>query len=217
MCAVTSSVPRSGQLANTSQEQTELRSDRVHVTVEKKLIRGIWVALPFRKHAGGPQICILRGFCATVQREREREGERERENSNSKIWVLKGSSVRSIWTYLTASPGYTTNTVSTTIPHTGIISTNKQLRERKREREFNSFLAERLRTRAIRERTSELKSGSWSLHLPTGMKCSLLLWVHCSAALLRMSFSCHRIIGVNTKNRIWQGQTLKTESDRGKH
>ena len=43
-------------------------------------------------------------------RERMREkGKRERENSNSKTLILKDSSVRSIWTYLTASPCYTTN------------------------------------------------------------------------------------------------------------
>ena len=40
-------------------------------------------------------------------------GERERENSNSnsKTLILKDSSVRSFWTYLTvtASPCYTTN------------------------------------------------------------------------------------------------------------
>ena len=35
--------------------------------------------------------------------------ERERENSNSKTLILKDSSVGSIWTYLTASPYYTTN------------------------------------------------------------------------------------------------------------
>ena len=40
----------------------------------------------------------------------ERERERERENSNSKTLILKDSSVRSIWTYLTASACYTTNT-----------------------------------------------------------------------------------------------------------
>ena len=34
----------------------------------------------------------------------------ERENSNSKSLILKDSSVRSIWTYLTAGPCYTTNT-----------------------------------------------------------------------------------------------------------
>ena len=38
------------------------------------------------------------------------ERERERERSNSKTLILKDSSVRSIWTYLTASPCYTTNT-----------------------------------------------------------------------------------------------------------
>ena len=37
-----------------------------------------------------------------------RERERER-NSISKTSVLKDNSVRSIWTYLTASPCYTTN------------------------------------------------------------------------------------------------------------
>ena len=36
--------------------------------------------------------------------------ERERERENSKTLILKDSSVRSIWTYLTASPCYTTNT-----------------------------------------------------------------------------------------------------------
>ena len=40
----------------------------------------------------------------------ERERERERENSNSKTVILKDSSVRSIWTSLTPSPCYTTNT-----------------------------------------------------------------------------------------------------------
>ena len=34
----------------------------------------------------------------------------ENSNSNSKTLILKDSSVRSIWTYLTASPCYTTNT-----------------------------------------------------------------------------------------------------------
>ena len=55
-----------------------------------------------------------------------REGERER-TPNSKNFILKDSSVRSIWIYLTASPCYTTNTDSTTIPQTYIISTNMQL------------------------------------------------------------------------------------------
>ena len=41
---------------------------------------------------------------------RERERKRENLNSNSKTLLLKDSSVRSIWTYLTASPCYTTNT-----------------------------------------------------------------------------------------------------------
>ena len=36
--------------------------------------------------------------------------ERERENSNSKTLIPKDSSVRSIWTYLKASPCYATNT-----------------------------------------------------------------------------------------------------------
>ena len=41
-------------------------------------------------------------------------------NSKSKTLILKDSSVRSIWTYLTASPCYTTNT-------------NRHERERERE------------------------------------------------------------------------------------
>ena len=41
---------------------------------------------------------------------KEREGEREHSNSNSKTLMLKDSSVWSIWTHLTASPCYTTNT-----------------------------------------------------------------------------------------------------------
>ena len=44
------------------------------------------------------------------KRERERERKRENLNSNSKTLLLKDSSVRSIWTCLTASPCYTTNT-----------------------------------------------------------------------------------------------------------
>ena len=60
---------------------------------------------------------------AHTYRERERE-----ENSNSKTLILKDSSVRSIWTYLTASPCYTTNTnkhdYTTNII---IITTSKQL------------------------------------------------------------------------------------------
>ena len=40
----------------------------------------------------------------------KRERDTERENSNSKTLILKDSSVRSIWTYLTASSCYTTNT-----------------------------------------------------------------------------------------------------------
>ena len=64
--------------------------------------------------------------------ERKREGGREegeRENSNSKTLILKDNSVRSIWTYLQASPCYTANThtKNTTIPQTNIISMIKQL------------------------------------------------------------------------------------------
>ena len=47
-------------------------------------------------------------------------------NSNSKTLILKDSSVRSIWTYLTASPCYTTNT-NKHDNTTNIISTIKQL------------------------------------------------------------------------------------------
>ena len=57
---------------------------------------------------------------------RGRERERENSNSNSKTLILKDSSVRSIWTYLTARPCYTTNTNKHHIA-TNIISTIKQL------------------------------------------------------------------------------------------
>ena len=70
-------------------------------------------------------------------REGEREGgERERrqtdrqtekEKENSKTLIIKDSSVRSFWTYLTASPCCTTNTNKTIILQTGIINTKKQL------------------------------------------------------------------------------------------
>ena len=50
-----------------------------------------------------------------LKTERERGTDKRREiernsNSNSKTLILKDSSVRSILTYLTASPCYTTNT-----------------------------------------------------------------------------------------------------------
>ena len=44
-----------------------------------------------------------------TERDRDTQRERQRENSNSKTLMLKDSSVRSIWTYLTASPCYTTD------------------------------------------------------------------------------------------------------------
>ena len=48
------------------------------------------------------------------EKRRKRNGERwireREENSNSKTLILKDSSVRSIWTYLTGSSCYTTNT-----------------------------------------------------------------------------------------------------------
>ena len=43
-------------------------------------------------------------------RRTDRQTDRDGENSKSKTLILKDSSVRSIWTYLTASPCYTTNT-----------------------------------------------------------------------------------------------------------
>ena len=60
------------------------------------------------------------------RRRRRREKERAEENSNSKTIILKDSSDRSIWTYLTASPCYTTNTNKHDYA-TNIISTIKQL------------------------------------------------------------------------------------------
>ena len=44
------------------------------------------------------------------QTDRELELELELENSNTKTLIPKDSSVRSVWTYLTASPCYTANT-----------------------------------------------------------------------------------------------------------
>ena len=41
---------------------------------------------------------------------RQKRGERKKKKQNSKTLILKDSSVRSIWTYLTASPCCTTNT-----------------------------------------------------------------------------------------------------------
>ena len=55
-------------------------------------------------------------------RYRYRHRQNSNSNSNSKTLILKDSSARSIWTYLTASSCFTTNT---TIPQT-IISTIKQ-------------------------------------------------------------------------------------------
>ena len=47
----------------------------------------------------------------TDNRQTDREKrDTQRENSNSKTLILKDNSVRSIWTYLTASPCYTINT-----------------------------------------------------------------------------------------------------------
>ena len=51
----------------------------------------------------------------------------ENSNSNSKTLILKDSSGRSIWTYLTASPCLINTNINTTIPQTNIISTIKQL------------------------------------------------------------------------------------------
>ena len=46
-----------------------------------------------------------------TDRHRQTQTEKsENSNSNAKTLILKDSSVRSIWTYLTASPCYTTNT-----------------------------------------------------------------------------------------------------------
>ena len=44
------------------------------------------------------------------QRQRDRDRENSTSNSNSKTLILKDSSVRSIWIYLTASPCVATNT-----------------------------------------------------------------------------------------------------------
>ena len=64
--------------------------------------------------------CFVSGIkAAGIKKKKRRRGSRRggggregrgRERENSKTLTLKGSSVRSIWTYLTASPCYTTNT-----------------------------------------------------------------------------------------------------------
>ena len=56
-----------------------------------------------------------------------KEGETERENSNSKTLMLKDSSVRSIWTYLTQVLAKLQTQINTTVPQTNIISMIKQL------------------------------------------------------------------------------------------
>ena len=77
----------------------------------------------------------------SAQRERERERELKVE-LELKTLIVRDSSARSIWTYLTASSCYITNTtlISTTILQTDTISTNKQLggggwRDRQTDRE----------------------------------------------------------------------------------
>ena len=57
------------------------------------------------------------------------ERERERERENSKPLILKDSSDRSIWTYVTASPCYTTNT-----------NKHDYTTNREREREIKNFI-----------------------------------------------------------------------------
>ena len=47
--------------------------------------------------------------------------------SNSKTLILNDSSVRSIWTYVTASPAILQTQINRIIPRTNIISTIKQL------------------------------------------------------------------------------------------
>ena len=80
-----------------------------------------------------------------TQEIRERGGRRERggerENSNSKSLILKDSSVRSIWTYLTltASPCYTTNINKQDDTTDTCISKNKQLINAQRENEETLF------------------------------------------------------------------------------
>ena len=56
----------------------------------------------------------------------ERRGRGGATQTRTRKLILKDSSVRSVCTYLTASPCYTTNT-NTTIPQTNIISTIQQL------------------------------------------------------------------------------------------
>ena len=69
----------------------------------------------------------IKEICQTSEREGQSEGGwRKNSNSNSKTLMLKDSSVRSIWTYVTASLCHTTN-INKHGYTTYIISTNKQL------------------------------------------------------------------------------------------
>ena len=77
------------------------------------------------------------------------------ENSNSKTLILKDSSVRSIWTYLTASPCYTTNKNKHDNTQTNIISTIKQLREGDRQTETETDRQTRTRRHTDSERQTQ--------------------------------------------------------------
>ena len=56
-----------------------------------------------------------------------REREKDRDNSSSKTLILRDCGVRSIWTYLTASPCYATNRNKHDDRTTDIMNRNKQL------------------------------------------------------------------------------------------
>ena len=108
-------------------------------------------------------------MCAHAEREREREREgggrerereRERENLNSKTLILKDSSVRSIWTYLIASPCYTTNTREREKDRQTETETDRQT---DRDRQTES-LPQKRKKKNVSERSD--KSGCWKSGVP---------------------------------------------------
>ena len=79
----------------------------IKVTVHAIVSLCAWVSMFW---PGGAALNIAALVVASLSTESSWERERENCNSNSRTLILKDSSVRSIWTYVTASPCYTTNT-----------------------------------------------------------------------------------------------------------
>ena len=91
---------------------------------------------------------------------RDRQTDRQRElNSNSKTLILKDSSVRSVWAYLTASPCYNTNINK----HDNI--TNKERdREKQTERDRETDTERQRQTGTETERERE-RDGDWGAEI----------------------------------------------------